>query len=309
MLILNIKEVKKMKRNDVLKELYGSRFWKDIKSDFVAEAKKANNMKKQADFFAKWSYYYMYDSPTSTIKGRSLEMRKALIEGGLKDNSPILEFFKMPSELYTQMNKKYDEERAEKLLNDEKSEVKYADLADKLLKDLLSNINDNDTLTMSNNSRQSRELAYQKLIVLAIATGRRQIELLKMLEISKKKDLAIYKNLAKKKDSDADSVVAPILIDVNIAKRFLNDVKAEFQTAELTNKQVNSKYNASISKALFRYLPDNIANKGFHFLRALYAEACYEKFADGADKNLYFTEVLGHELKLNAAHSYQAKTV
>ena len=252
----------------------------------------------------------MYDSPTTTIKGRSLEMRKALINGGLKENSTLLEFFKMPSEIYTQMNKKYDEERAEKLLNDEKNEVKYADLADKLLKDLLSNINDNDTLTMSNNSRQSRELAYQKLMVIAIGTGRRQIELLKLLEISKKKDEAIYKNLAKKKESDADSVTAPILIDVNVAKRYLSDIKEEFKTAEMTNKQVNSKYNGSISKALFRYLPDNIAERGFHFLRALYAEACYEKFADKKiDKNLYFTEILGHELKLNAAHSYQAKTV
>ena len=299
-----------MKRNEVLKELYGSRFWKDIKSDFVTEAKKANNMQKQADFFAKWTYYYIYESPTTTIKGRSLEMRKALIDGGLKDNSPILDFFKMPSEIYTSMNKKYDEERAEKLQNNEKSEVKYADLADKLLKDLLANINDNDTLELSNNSRKNRELAYQKLIVLAIATGRRQIELLKLLEISKKKNEAIYKNLAKKKNSDADSVTAPILIDVNIAKRYLADVKKEFGTEEMTNKEVNSKYNGSIQKALFRYLPDDIAERKFHFLRAMYAEACYEKFADKKiDKNLYFTEILGHELKLNAAHSYQAKTV
>ena len=298
-----------MKRNDTLKEIYGSRFWKDIKSDFVAEAKKANTLKKQAEFLAKWSYYYMYDSPTTTIKGRSLEMRKALLDGGLKENSPLLEFFKMPSEIYTQMNKKYDDERAEKLLNDDKNEVNYTDLADDLLKDLLANINDKDTLELSNNSRKSRELAYQKLIVLAIATGRRQIELMKLLEISKKKDLAIYKNLAKKKESDKDSVTAPILIDVNVAKRYLSDIKEEFKTAELTNKQVNSKYNGSISKALFRYLPDNIAERGFHFLRAMYAEVCYEKFAEDKDKNLYFTEILGHELKLNAAHSYQAKIV
>ena len=299
-----------MKRTEVINELYNSKFWRDLKPQLIAEAKKANTMQKQAEFFAKWSYFYMYESPTSTMKGRSLEIRKALVQGGLKESSPILEFFKLPSELYTHINNKYNEERKEKLENSEKIEVNYAKLADDLLKDLLANINDKDTLELSNNSRKSRELAYQKLIVLAIATGRRQIELLKLLEISKKKDLAIYKNLAKKKDSDADSVVAPILIDVNTAKRYLADVKEEFGTAELTNKQVNSKYNGSISKALFRYLPDNIAERGFHFLRAMYAEVCYEKFADKKiDKNLYFTEILGHELKLNAAHSYQAKTV
>jgi len=306
-----------MKRNDVLSEIYGSRFWKDIKSDFVSEAKKANTLKKQAEFFAKWSYYYMYESPTTTIKGRSLEMRKALLGGGLKDNSPILEFFKMPSEIYTQMNKKYDAQ-TEKILDEkekkrkesnENDKINYAKMADELLKDLLSNIERNDISELSNNSRPDRELAYQKLIVLAIGTGRRQIELLKLLEISKKKDLAIYKNLAKKKSTDPDEVVAPILIDVNIAKRYLADIKKEFGTAELTNKQVNSKYNGSIQKALFRYLPDDIAEKGFHFFRALYAEACYEKFGNGTDENMYFMKILGHTVKINPGHAYQAKIV
>lgn len=296
-----------MTRNDVLINLYGSKLWKDIKKDFVSEAKKANTLKKQADFFTKWNYYYLFDSPISTIKGRGLEMRKALKEACIKDNSPLYEFFKLSTNLYNSINKKYDDEVKEKLISDKENSINYANISDKLLKNLLKDLNDKDTLQISNNSRKSRELAYQKLFVLAIATGRRQIELLKMLEISKKKDEAIYKNLAKKKESDSDSVTAPILIDINIAKRYLNDVKKEFGTSEMTNKQVNSKFNGSIKKAVFRYLPDEIAKKGFHFLRAMYAETCFEKFGNGIDKNMYFTKVLGHELKLNSAHSYQAK--
>ena len=295
-----------MKRSDVLSELYNSKHWKDIKIDFVAEAKKANTMIKQSEFFAKWNYYYMYETPVSTIKGRSLEMRKALTEANIKEDSPLYEFFKLPSNLYHLINKRYDEERKEKLLSDDKN-IDYSKVSDTLLKDLLEDINDKDTLEVSNNSSKSRELAYQKLIILAIATGRRQIEILKMLELSKKKSEAIYKNLAKKKDSDNDSIVAPILIDINTAKKYLHDVKEEFQTAELTNKQVNSKFSGSIKKSLFRYLPDDIADKGFHFLRALYAETCYKKFGGTMDKNIYISEILGHELKLNSAHSYQAK--
>ena len=295
-----------MKRNDVLSELYNSKYWKDIKIDFIAEAKKANTMIKQSEFFAKWNYYYMYETPVSTIKGRSLEMRKALTEANIKEDSPLCEFFKLPSNLYHLINKKYDEERKEKLLSDDKN-IDYSKISDTLLKDLLDDINDKDTLEVSNNSSKSRELAYQKLIILAIATGRRQIEILKMLELSKKKSEAIYKNLAKKKDSDSNSIVAPILIDINIAKKYLHDIKEEFQTAELTNKQVNSKFSGSIKKSLFRYLPNDIADKGFHFLRALYAETCYKKFGGTMDKNIYISEILGHELKLNSAHSYQAK--
>jgi len=296
-----------MKRNDIISEIYGSKFWKDIKKDFIAEAKKANTLIKQSEFFAKWSYYYMYESPVSTIKGRSLEMRKALIEGGIEEISPIHDFFKLPSTLYNSINKKYDEDRKETLLKDDDKKIDYSKISDKLLKDLLVDINDKDVLKVSNNSSKSRELAYQKLIILAIATGRRQIEILKMLELSKKKSEAIYKNLAKKKDSDNDSIVAPILIDINTAKKYLHDIKEEFQTTELTNKQVNSKFSGSIKKSLFRYLPNDIADKGFHFLRALYAETCYKKFGGTKDKNIYVSEILGHELKLNSAHSYQAK--
>jgi len=296
-----------MKRNDLLVEVYGSRLWKDIKADFLIEAKRANNMVKQSEFFSKWNYYYMYETPISTIKGRSLEMRKALAEANIKENSPLYEFFKLPSSVYHSINKKYDEDRKEKLLSDDK-DIDYSKISDKLLKDLLEDINDKDTLEISNNSSKSRGLAYQKLIILAIATGRRQIEILKMLELSKKKSEAIYKNLAKKKNSDKDSIVAPILIDIKIAKKYLNDIKEEFKTADMTNKQVNSKYNGSIKKSLFRYLPKDIADKGFHFLRALYAETCYKKFGGTMDKNIYISEILGHELKLNSAHSYQAKT-
>ncbi len=297
-----------MKRNDVLINMYGSRLWKDIKDEFVSEAKKVRTLEQQSELLNKWSFYLMYESPMSTIKGRGLEMRKALVDGGLSEDNPILKFFKIQSNIYTEMNKKYDDTRKEKLMDSSKKDISYTKLAENIINDLTKNIEDNDSLSVSNNSRKSRELAYQKLIVLAIATGRRQIEIMKMLEISKKKESAVYKNLAKKKESDNDSVVAPILIDVTLAKKYLRDIREEFNTSEMTNKQVNSKYNGSVAKSLHRYLPEDIAKKGFHFLRAAYAEACYEKFGNKTDKNIYFQEVLGHELKLNAGHSYQAKT-
>ncbi len=297
-----------MKRNDVLNELYGSRFWKDVKVDFISEAKRIRTMKEQAEFLNKYSFYLLYESPMNTIKGRGLEMRKALIQGGISEDNPILNFFKIQSNIYENLNKKYDNERKEKLLNGDDNNISYTDIAEKTIKELINNIEHNDVLNISNNSKKSRELAYQKMIVLALATGRRQIEILKMLEISKKKENALYKNLAKKKESDSDSIIAPIFIDVNIAKKYLKAVKEEFSTENMTNKQVNSKYNGSISKALYRYLNDDIAKRGFHFLRAIYAESCYEKFGNGADKNIYFQKVLGHEIKINAGHSYQAKT-
>ena len=295
-----------MNRDEVLTVLYGSKFWKEIEPNFLSEAKKVKSLNQQSAFFSKWSVYLWFDSKYNTIKNRSLQLRKSLIKGGFDEDNSLVNSFKLPSLLHKQKNDEYSEKIKDKLDNlcNDKNYLKIAEL---ILKDLVENIESDDVLNISNNSKKSRELAYQKLIVLAIATGRRQIELLKMLEISKKKNLAEYKNLAKKKSSDNDSVVAPILIDVNLAKKYLKDIKAEFETEKMENKAINSKYNNSIKKALFRYLDDEVATKGFHFFRALYAEACYQKFNIKEDKNFYFTKILGHEFKINSAHSYQTK--
>ena len=296
-----------MNRNELLNTIYGSRLWKNIKSDFVIEAKRVRTMSQQAEFLNKWSFYLFFESPIGTIKGRILDMKKELNKNGIKEDNPILDYFKIQTEVYTILNNNQQNKVYKKLMNEDESKINFSKLSKTIIDELVSEIDNNDIATISNNSRKSRELAYQKLIVLAVATGRRQIELLKMLEISKKRENALYKNLAKKKESDDDSIVAPILLDVSIAKKYLKDIKEEFQTQELTNKQVNSKYNASVSKSLFRYLDESIANNGFHYLRAVYAKACFEKFGNGKDENLYIQEILGHEIKLNAGHNYQAK--
>jgi len=295
-----------MTRNEVLKELYGTTQLKQMKDDFVKEAKKVRTLHNMAEFLSKWNYYFMYETPTTTLKGRSLELRKILINGGIKEDNPIIEFFKMPSEIYTFMNKKDNKKVEENLKKAETDNEDYWKLANNIIKKLSHHIEDKILLNTSNNSDDEKELAYLKVLLLSLATGRRQIEIMKMLEISKKKDMAEYKNLAKKKKDDKNSVVAPILIDVNIAKKYLKDIREVFQTETMTNKQVNSKFNAVVKNALKRYLPE-LGGEGLHYFRKIYAEACYFKFGKNAPKNKYFTDILGHEFKANSAHHYEAK--
>ena len=295
-----------MKRNDVLKSLYDTTQFKQMKDDFIKEAKRVRTLKDLSNFLSKWNYYYMYETPTSTLKGRSLELRKTLILGGLSENSPVVTFFKMPSEIYTFMNKKDDEKVEKNIKNAEKDNTNYLELAEKIIKKLLQHIESEELLNSSNNSSKEKELAYLKVLLLSVATGRRQIEIMKLLDIAKKKNLVEYKNLAKKKKDEKNSVIAPILIDIHLAKKYLKDIREVFKTENLTNKQVNSKFSAVIKNALKRYLPD-LADEGLHYLRKIYAETCYEKFGNGVSKNKYFTDVLGHEFKANAAHYYEAK--
>lgn len=295
-----------MTRDNVIEAVYDETKFKNIKIKMIKEAKRVRTMKHLAEFCSKYSYYFMFDTPISTLKNRSLEMRKALIAGGIDEDSPIIEFFKLPSPIFTAMHKKEDEIVLSNLENAKEDNTNYAVLSDKIISKLTNMLENDKVINESNNSNSERDKAYAELMLLAVATGRRQIELLKLLEISKKKNEAEYKNLAKKKESDKDSIVAPILIDVHIAKKYLKHIREVFKTEDMTNKQVNSKYNGSISKAIQRYLSEfNI--KSFHEFRKIYAEACYEKFGKSEDKNMYFQEILGHEIRLNAAHNYQAK--
>jgi hypothetical protein len=294
-----------MTRNEVLKSVYGSHLWSSIKSDFIKDAKRVKTMAQMSEFAQKWSLYVYFETTLNTLKGRVTELRNTLKNESVRVE--IMDMFLLPTAIYTEINTRQTEKVKEVLLGSEKSDINYISLFDDLTNQMISDISNKEVSTNSNNSSMTRELAYKKLIVVALATGRRQIEIMKTLSITKKKENALYDGLVKKKSPEFASVVAPILVDISIIKKYLKDIREEFKTEEMTNKEINSKFNASIGKALLRILPEDMENKQFHFFRSIYAEVCFEKFGNGADKNIYFGEILGHEDGLNPAHSYQAK--
>jgi hypothetical protein len=242
-----------------------------------------------------------YETKISTLKNRLTDIKRWLRNAEISEDNPIYRAFSIPSEIYTNLNNAYSEKVQEKLMSDEVSNIDYILLVENTIAELSTNIQNNVTKSLSNNASESRELAYQKLILLSLTTGRRQIEILKTISISKKKELAKYDGLAKKEDNNG-SIVAPILIDSRIAQKYLKEIREEFNTAEMTNQDINRKYNASIGKAISRYT--NFEE--FKFTRTAYAEYCFEKFGGNADKSAYFAQILGHELKIKASDAYVA---
>lgn len=298
-------EVRKMTRNDFLKIALGATHWKDLKVSFISEAKKVKTIEDTANFCVKWSAYLFYDSPISTIKNRSLEMRKELELNNVGDK--FITAFILDSNVYRALNAKYSDEVINTLSTESSSDFDYVLFVERTISTLTAEIESGDHSLLSNNSRADREIAYKQLIVLSLSTGRRQIEILKTVSINKKKDEALYSGLAKKKKEDEASVEAPCLIDITIAKRYLKNVREVFGTETMQNKEINSKYNASINKAIQRYFPE-LKIDGFHFFRTAYAEYCFQKFGSG-DKLVYFAKVLGHELVANSTMAYQAKGI
>ncbi len=294
-----------MQRNEVFKTVYGSHLWNVISIDFVKDAKRVKTMAQMSEFAQKWSLYVYFDATVNTLKSRISELRSTLKNKNVRVE--VVDMFLLPTALYTKMNLEQSAKVKEVLLSSESNNIDYTQLFENITTQMITDITNKEVSTNSNNSNENRELTYKKLIVVALATGRRQIEILKTLTLTKKKENAFYNGLVKKKSVEFGSIVAPILIDISIVKKYLKDIRDEFKTEYMKNKEINSKFNASIGKSLLRYLPENLENKQFHFLRAIYAEVCFQKFGENTDKNTYFSEVLGHEDSLNPAHNYQAK--
>lgn len=295
-----------MERDEILKAAYGSSRVGDILPELVKDGSKVRTLSQLSSFAQKYSLFVYADTKVNTLKSRVTDVRNELKKAGARVE--VIELFTLPTSIYGELIIKSNAKIKDKLSSSSDLKMDFAKFTEATILKLIDEIKSGDVEALSNNSKVSRELAYKKLIVVALATGRRQIEILKTLSLRKKRDEAIYSGLVKK-GSEGFELIAPILADINIIKKYLNDIRAEFQTEEMANKAINSKYNASVSKSLFRYLPSNVASEGFHFLRTCYAQTCFSKFANGADKNIYFSQILGHEESVNAAHHYQAKGV
>ncbi len=294
-----------MTRNEYLIEIFGSTLTREIYPILVKEGKQVKTINDTCKFASKWVFFLVYDSAIHTIKNRSKEIRDLLIENKL-DN--LVDIFKLESSIYGLLKQSYQNKVKEdlKVSNLAEDKFNHLDFAKNKIAELQKRIKDKDTIMTSNSANEDSEMFYIKLFLLAISTGRRQIELLQSLEISKKKDLAVFKGLSKKRDEKDFICEAPILIDVFESKKLLADIReylSKYGIENLNANQINSKFNGRIGNALKRY----VGNYTFHFLRSCYAHSCFEQFADGEDKTLYFQKILGHKEEILPAFAYTSK--
>ncbi len=291
-----------MDRTKYLDEVFGCSQWKDIKNILLNEAKHIKTKDDIMQFASKYVLFMSFDSSIHTIKNRSLEIRNLLVENNLEELTTL---FKIDGAIYGSIKKDY-KEKIKKENEVSKDNFNHLEFTEKTIKQLTNNIENNIVLSKSNMSKLEDEIFYQKLFVLALATGRRQIELLKTLSMKKKKDLAIYEGLSKKRNDDVNYCEAPILIDIKIAKKYLNDIHSyleKYNIKNLSANEINSKLNGRIGNAIKRYIGDYT----FHFFRSCYAHTCYIKNNIETDQVLYFQTILGHQENILPAHAYTSK--
>jgi len=156
-----------------------------------------------------------------------------------------------------------------------------------------------------------RARAYLFAIYLALATGRRITEILKTLEIVKKEDGWYYRGLTKKYSDSFEIKAVALDNDFEFLAKLLQQIRKDIDTKNMTNAQVNSKFNHIFNRAL-----KNITGLKytFHDLREIFAEMAYLKFGkkNGSDreKEDYISDILGHEInkdRIVSANHYMTK--
>ena len=294
-----------MTRQEYLSEVFGTSLWREISQKFIKEGKQVKTINEALNFTNRWSMYLYYDSSIHTIKNKSKEMRD-LLEANHLNN--LVDGFKIEGVIYGYLKKVYKDKLGSdfEAKNKEDSIFNHLEFTQNQIKILEERIKNKNFIMTSNSAKEESEMFYLKLFLLALATGRRQIELLQSLEISKKKDLAVFKNLSKKQIEKEFVCEAPILIDIFEAKKLLNDVReylSKYGVEKMNANQINSKFNGRIGMALKRY----IGNYTFHYLRSCYAHSCFELYGGDRDKTLYFQEILGHKEEILPAFAYTSK--
>lgn len=294
-----------MTRQEYLSEVFGTSLWREISQKFIKEGKQVKTINEALNFTNKWSMYLYYDSSIHTIKNKSKEMRDLLEANNLNN---LVDGFKIEGVIYGYLKKVYKDKLGSdfEAKNKEESIFNHLEFTQNQIKILEDRIKNKNFIMTSNSAKEESEMFYLKLFLLALATGRRQIELLQSLEISKKKDLAVFKNLSKKQIEKEFFCEAPILIDIFEAKKLLNDVReylSKYGVEKMNANQINSKFNGRIGMALKRY----IGNYTFHYLRSCYAHSCFELYGGDRDKTLYFQEILGHKEEILPAFAYTSK--
>ncbi|HIP11573.1 MAG TPA: hypothetical protein EYG73_02530 [Arcobacter sp.] len=300
-----------MKNTDLFKELYGSNAWKDIKEQFNKDFKACRSRNDVVKVSNKYVPYMFTRDSLNTITSKITEIRNEIKSLNSKFSDYALEVaFSFGDEntekgIYGVKAKR----SRKKLIEKHKGERKEITLkaVKKLVKTLKERIDSNDFKDITHKAQTEEQVkAYHLAIVLGLATGRRQVELLKTFSLSTRKGQPYFKGIVKKGSSDTEEYEGSIIfISPQDAKKYLNELRKILNVSVLDNKTINQKYNAMFNKALVKYSSEIIGiDLKFHDLRKIYAESAFSLSGTNMDRDLFFKDVLKQKVEPTTATNY-----
>lgn len=292
---------------ELLKTVYGVTTPKQIEKQFLDALDSANSTKDIEKTVCEYIPYCWIGGrtvgTTSVYYANMRNIIKKIENENYRDLA--LSLFLPPKGFYEMVQSGIVENKKEAIRDRNTFNPKFIN---ELLAKLKTKILSDDFSDKPRQTEESRERAYYYYAYLTVATGRRQTEILKTLEIKKAKKGFEFNGLLKKRESDESKIEAFSLDDdFAFLAKLVKYVQEHIDAKSFTEKEINSKFNNPFNNALKRITGTNFTAKEW---RDIYAEMMWyindAKTKSNIDKRDYKAKILGHENdeKLSATEHY-----
>ena len=309
---------------DIVKIFYGVTTLKEVRGLFKEDLLKCEDKRDIAITVTKYiPYCWMGARSIKTVARYYADMRNVIKDVNDEYQDYALELFSVPQDVYERIKKADTKKVLDKISTDketfdiEEIENTISGLKQTVLKALKFGADVTleewkaNGLPISKQQTVDRARAYLFATYIAFVTGRRITEILKSLELIKKEDGWYYKGIAKKGSDNFKIKAYSLDDDYELLSKLLKQLREDIDTSNMTNQEVNSKFNHIFNRAL-----KNITGLKYtyHDLREIFAEMSYLKYGkkNGSDreKEDFISDILGHEInkdRLVSANHYMTK--
>ena len=337
-------------REQLFNFLYGGHTWNKVKSTFEKDFRACKNQDEVLELYNKYIPYIWFNRALSTSLKTYTDLRNIIKECNTRNTSHALNHVfsigdKDRSKGIFAYREKKTAENVIKRGEENTTEFTVENVKEVItkLKDYIDNFDkklEEKKISKSNSAKVDIIKAYYISFLLGLVTGRRQVEILKTLEVGSKKGKATFRGLSKpteedrKKEEKGIKVVKEgklLFMEVKEVQKYLRLLRKLLPTENMTNVQVNKKYNAMFNKAFKDRLINseiNVTKDGnhlfsnsdtkFHKLRTAYALTNYKLAVEAENKksedkkmvinkSKFIADVLHQTWKPNASEHYDSK--
>jgi hypothetical protein len=311
------------KNEETVKLFYGVTKLDEVRELFKTELTNCKKQKEVLKIITKFiPYCWMSNKKINTAIRYYTDLRNIIKEVGGKYQDLALDLFIIPADVHEKVKSINTAKTINKLSNKETfaiNDINNIITTFKGYTEVALNLGDNATieefkakgLPVAKQQKIQQARSYLYATYLALATGRRNTEILKSLEIVNKDNKWWYKGVAKKGADDIMIEAFSLDTDFKFLQQLLSRLRKDIDTSKMTNKQVNSKYSHVFNRSLKRLTGTDYT---FHDLREIYAEVAYIKHGrdNGTEREEmdFKAKILGHEIdeeRLLSTEHYMTK--
>jgi len=308
---------------ETVKIFYGVSSLKNVRGLFTTELTNCKDKKEVMQTVTKFiPYCWMGGRKIKTVARYYADMRNVIKEVAGDYQDLALDLFAVPSDVYERIKKVDTNKVLEKVADKDEFDMGSIKATIQTLKTHISHaielgadatIEDfkNNGIPVGKQQTVQQARAYLYATYLAFVTGRRITEILKTLELVKKKDEWYYKGIAKKGTNGVELKAFSLDDDFNFLNTLIKQLRTDIDTKDMKNTEVNSKYNHIFNRSFKRLTETNFT---FHDAREIYAEIAYMEngYKNGSDREEtdFKSDILGHDVdkeRLVSTEHYQTK--